>query len=55
MLTGRCSYLGVYSFFIFLVLLTNGFSYTVYSFATMRASREIHYKLVSSLLGSTFR
>ncbi|KAJ3531222.1 hypothetical protein NM688_g7605 [Phlebia brevispora] len=48
-------YLGVYSFIVLLVILFNAYSTAIYAFASMRASRAVHFKLISALLGCTFR
>ncbi|KAI0703637.1 hypothetical protein BC835DRAFT_1262769 [Cytidiella melzeri] len=48
-------YLGIYSFIVLMVVVTHLWGEIVYTFATLRASRIIHGKLISKLLGSTFR
>lgn len=50
-----CSYLGIYSFIVFLVVATHIWGELMYTFGSLRASRIIHNKLVTKLLGSTFR
>ncbi|KAI0685987.1 hypothetical protein BC835DRAFT_1420713 [Cytidiella melzeri] len=48
-------YLGIYALIVLLVVLFNLVGEVSYTFGTLRASRIIHGKLISKLLGSTFR
>lgn len=49
------SYLGIYAVIIYAVIFFHIISELFYTFASLRASRNIHARLVNSLLGSTFR
>ncbi|KAJ3543408.1 hypothetical protein NM688_g5857 [Phlebia brevispora] len=48
-------YLGVYASLVFMTVLLHIWHTVLYAGATMRSSRTIHGKLISSLVGSTFR
>lgn len=54
-LTLFLSYLGMYGVIVSTVILFSTWGFIVYTFSSLRASRVVHYKLISSLLGSTFR
>ncbi|KAJ3558885.1 hypothetical protein NM688_g664 [Phlebia brevispora] len=48
-------YLGIYVALVISSILSWFCAEVVYTYGTLRASRSIHYKLVSALVGSTFR
>ncbi|PSR81762.1 hypothetical protein PHLCEN_2v6271 [Hermanssonia centrifuga] len=48
-------YLGIYTVLILGVIVFHVYGTTIYSLGTIRAARTVHQKLVTSLLGSTFR
>lgn len=45
----------MYGLIVLAVISFSIYGFVVYTYGAMRASRVIHYKLVTSLLGSTFR
>lgn len=49
------SYLAFYAVIVFCVVLAFLLYNVVYTFGALRASRKIHEKLISSLIGSSFR
>ncbi len=55
LLNGLFSYLGIYTVLILGVIVFHVYGTTIYSLGTIRAARTVHQKLVTSLLGSTFR
>ena len=54
-LTNNYSYLGIYCAFVGVTVVSHAYAQLIYTFASLRASRSIHAKLVQSLLTSTFR